>query len=193
MSISLQKILKENGLGVIVIILLIAFGVYTLSTYLTGKGSFGMERMDSTPNQAYNNTPNGSGPSPSGGMVHGARENIGQNEVFSSVNGLQTSMPQTQDSSMQAGIQNPSELLPLDNNGEWSKLTPDGAGIYANINTLKAGYNIGIDTIGSSRRNMNLQIRSEQPNPQVYVGPWNMSTIQPDFMRPPLEIGQGGQ
>jgi len=190
MSISLQKILKENGLGVIVIILLIAFGVYSLSSYLTGKGSFGTERMDSTPNQAYSNSSSGSG---SGGMVHGSSENIGQNEVFSSVNGLQTSMPQTQGSSMQTGIQNSAELLPLDNNSEWSKLTPDGAGIYANINTLKAGYNIGIDTIGSSRRNMNLQIRSEQPNPQVYVGPWNMSTIQPDFMRPPLEIGQGGQ
>jgi len=188
MSNSLQKILKENGLGVIVIILLIAFGVYSLSSYLTGKGSFGTERMDSTPNAAYSN-----GSSAPGGSVNAARENIGQNEVYSSVNGLQTSMPMSQQSAMQTGIQNPAELLPADSNSEWSKLTPDGAGIYANINTLKAGYNIGIDTIGSSRRNMNLQIRSETPNPQVYVGPWNMSTITPDFMRPPLEIGQGGQ
>jgi hypothetical protein len=188
MSISLQKILKENGLGVIVIILLIAFGVYSLSSYLTGKGSFGTERMDSTPNQAYAN-----GSQAPGGLVRPAQENLGQNEVFSSVNGLQTSMPMSQQSSMQTGIQNPAELLPLDSNSEWSKMTPDGAGVYANINTLKAGYNIGIDTIGSSRRNMNLQIRSEAPNPQVYVGPWNMSTITPDLMRPPLEIGQGGQ
>jgi len=54
---------------------------------------------------------------------------------------------------------------------------------------LKAGYHYGIDTIGSSLRNANLQIRSEPPNPQVYVGPWQNSTITPDFMRVPLEIG----
>ena len=38
-----------------------------------------------------------------------------------------------------------------------------------------------------------LQIRSEPPNPQVNVGPWNLSTVEPDFLRPPLELGQGGQ
>ena len=191
MSISLQKILKENGLGVIVIILLIAFGVYSLSSYLTGKGSFGTERMDGAPNQAYNNGSTGS--QADTGLVRPAAENLGQNEVFASVNGLQTSMPMSQQSSMQTGIQNPAELLPLDSNSDWQTMAPDGAGVYANINTLKAGYNIGIDTIGSSRRNMNLQIRSETPNPQTYIGPWNMSTITPDFMRPPLEIGQGGK
>jgi hypothetical protein len=42
-------------------------------------------------------------------------------------------------------------------------------------------------------RNANLQIRSEPPNPQMTVGPWNQSTIEPDFMRPPLEIGSGPQ
>jgi hypothetical protein len=25
------------------------------------------------------------------------------------------------------------------------------------------------------------------------VGPWNLSTIESDFMRPPLEIGSGSQ
>jgi len=42
-------------------------------------------------------------------------------------------------------------------------------------------------------RNANLQIRSEPPNPQLSVGPWNQSTITPDFLRPPLELGQGVQ
>jgi len=58
---------------------------------------------------------------------------------------------------------------------------------------LKAGYHIGIDTIGQTLRNANLQIRSEPPNPQLYVGPWNNTTISPDFMRPPLEIGSASQ
>jgi len=25
------------------------------------------------------------------------------------------------------------------------------------------------------------------------VGPWNQTTIEPDFMRPPLQIGSGAQ
>jgi len=58
---------------------------------------------------------------------------------------------------------------------------------------LKAGYHIGIDTVGQTLRNANLQIRSEPPNPQINVGPWNASTISPDTMRVPLELGQGGQ
>jgi len=63
----------------------------------------------------------------------------------------------------------------------------------SNINLLKAGYHIGIDTVGQSLRNANLQIRSEPPNPQVNTGIWQQSTITPDFMRPPLEVGQGTQ
>ena len=50
-----------------------------------------------------------------------------------------------------------------------------------------------IDTVGQSLRNANLQIRSEPPNPQLNVGPWNQSTIESDFLRPPLEIGCGSQ
>jgi len=68
-----------------------------------------------------------------------------------------------------------------------------GQGDLANINLLKAGYHIGIDTVGQSLRNANLQIRSEPPNPQVNTGPWNASTITHDFLRPSLEIGQGTQ
>ena len=89
--------------------------------------------------------------------------------------------------------QNPADLLPKDTNSQWAQLNPAGKGDLANINLLKAGYHIGIDTIGQTLRNANLQIRSEPPNPQVNVGPWNASTITPDFMRPSLELGQGGQ
>jgi hypothetical protein len=58
---------------------------------------------------------------------------------------------------------------------------------------LKAGYHIGIDTVGQTLRNANLQIRSEPPNPQMSVGPWNNTTIESDFMRAPFEIGSGAQ
>jgi hypothetical protein len=38
-------------------------------------------------------------------------------------------------------------------------------------------------------RNPNLQLRSEPPNPQLKVSPWNQTTIESDLNRRPLEIG----
>jgi hypothetical protein len=68
-----------------------------------------------------------------------------------------------------------------------------GKGELANINLLKAGYHVGINTVGQSLRNANLQVRSEPPNPQLDVGPWHKSTIEPDYTRRALEIGGGGE
>lgn len=90
-------------------------------------------------------------------------------------------------------VPDPSELLPKDENNQWSRLNPAGAGDLENINLLKAGYHAGIDTVGSSLRNANLQVRSEPPNPTNKVSPWLNSTIEPDLMRQPLEIGCGPQ
>uniref|UniRef100_A0A6C0F658 Minor capsid protein P11 C-terminal conserved region domain-containing protein n=1 Tax=viral metagenome TaxID=1070528 RepID=A0A6C0F658_9ZZZZ len=117
----------------------------------------------------------------------------GNNEVFASVSGIQTSTQGIPSSCNKPNIQNPADLLPKDSNDGWAQLNPVGKGDLANVNLLKAGYHIGIDTIGQTLRNANLQIRSEPPNPQLNVGPWNLSTIEPDFMRVPLEIGQGTQ
>ena len=56
-------------------------------------------------------------------------------------------------------------------------------------NFLTAGYHVGINTVGQTRRNANYQLRSDPPNPQQPVSPWNISTIEPDLNRRPLEIG----
>ena len=88
---------------------------------------------------------------------------------------------------------NPEELLPADQNNEWSKLNPVGTGDLNNVNLLKAGYHTGIDTVGSSLRNANLQIRSEHPNPTTNVSPWMNTTIESDTMRVPLELGSRNQ
>ena len=185
---ALQKIFKENSVSVVVAILLIGYGVYYYTSYLSMKGSSGSEYMNGNTNKAYvnNNNVNGDGASVQPAMPQG------QNEVYSSANGIQTSMPGAPSTCNTANIQNPSELLPKDKNSQWAQLNPSGKGELANVNLLRAGYHIGIDTIGQSLRNANLQIRSEPPNPQLYVGPWNQTTIEPDFMRPPLEIGAGG-
>ena len=181
MAISLRKIWNDYGAGSIVVLLLLAYGVNILVNYLYSKGNAGNEMMNSNMNRAYQN--NNVRPS----------EPLGQNEVFSSANGIQSSQPNMSSSCSQPSIQNPADLLPKDTNGEWAQLNPAGKGELANINLLKSGYHIGIDTIGQSLRNANLQIRSEPPNPQLNVGPWNLSTISSDTMRVPFEIGSGSQ
>lgn len=191
MSISLKKLWNDYGIGAILVLIIIAYVVSLFANYLSSKGSYGYESNATMPQQYKNvagqDTPNGSGYN----VV--ASDPSGHNEVFSSANGLQSSMPGVPASCSQPNIQNPSELLPKDTNSQWAQLNPSGKGELANVNLLKAGYHIGIDTIGQTLRNANLQIRSEPPNPQLYVGPWNQSTIEPDFMRPPLEIGSGPQ
>lgn len=72
------------------------------------------------------------------------------------------------------------DLLPLDANSKWAELNPQCAGDLQDQNYLTAGYHIGINTVGQSMRNANLQLRYEPPNPQVPVSPWSISTIEPD-------------
>ena len=119
---------------------------------------------------------------------------LGQNEVYASASGMATSSQGLPPSCNKASAASPGDLLPKDANNEWAKLNPSGGADFKNNgNLLKAGYHTGIDTIGSSLRNANLQVRSEPPNPQTKVSPWGNSTIEPDLMRVPLEIGCGSQ
>ena len=83
----------------------------------------------------------------------------------------------------------PSELLPKDMNSIWAEQNPMGPGSLKGKNFLSAGALIGVNTVGQSLRNANLQIRSEPPNPQVPVSIFNQSTIQPDISHRPLEVG----
>lgn len=82
---------------------------------------------------------------------------------------------------------NPVDLLPQDLNNQWAQVNPTGAGDIQGKNFLSAGALIGVNTVGQSLRNANQQLRSEPANPQVQVGPWQQSTIEPDMNRRPLE------
>jgi hypothetical protein len=117
----------------------------------------------------------------------------GQNEVFASVNGESSSSQGMPPNSMRQQVVNPDDLLPKDENSQWAQLNPRGNGELNNVNLLQAGYLYGINTVGSSLRNANLQLRSEPPNPQAQVSPWLNTTIEPDLMRTPLELGHGPQ
>ena len=90
-------------------------------------------------------------------------------------------------------IANPNELLPADQNSQWAALNPVNMS-QGNIiagDMLQAGYHIGLDTIGQTLKNANLQLRSDPIIPKQNVGPWNQSTYEPDLARVPLEIGCG--
>jgi len=90
-------------------------------------------------------------------------------------------------------IANPNELLPTDQNSQWAALNPVNMsqGNILNGDMLQAGYHIGLDTIGQSMKNANLQLRSDPIIPKQDVGPWNQSTYEPDYARVPLEVGYG--
>lgn len=82
----------------------------------------------------------------------------------------------------------PSDLLPSDRNSDWAQLNPSVSdGMTPDL--LQAGYHIGLDTVGQTLRNANLQLRSDPIIPKQDVGPWMQSTIEPDLGRVPLEIG----
>jgi hypothetical protein len=118
-----------------------------------------------------------------------ASEELGHNETQQAVTGLgrtpATCYPQQK--------LKPEDLLPTDESKaiqEFNIAKPVGEGILQGVNMLDSTYHVGINTVGQSLRNANLQLRSEPPNPQVNVSPWMNTTIGPDLPRRPLEIGE---
>lgn len=182
---NLQKTIKAHHLLTILGIIVV---IYALSQYSGRKGSL----SDGYTNNSRNVMSNGNMAMMNNGVAMPANP-AGQNEVFSSVTDIKTSSYGLPPSCSRGTISDPADLLPKDTNSQWAQLNPAGGADFKNVNLLKAGYNIGIDTVGSSLRNANLQVRSEPPNPTTIVSPWSNTTIEPDLMRAPLEIGCGSQ
>jgi hypothetical protein len=185
-----KNLLKNMKSHYIISVVAIVILGYAIMQYSKQKGSI----ADGFSGYAYDSSATNPESTKQMGNSGGARpaEPAGQNEVYASVSGINTSnagLP----SSMKASVTNPSDLLPKDSNSAWAEFNPAGKGDLKNVSLLKAGYHIGIDTIGSSLRNANLQERSEPPNPTTSVSPWMNTTIEPDLMRAPLEIGSGRQ
>ena len=183
---SLKKLFNENGVVSFIVLIVILYALSTFYKYFASKGSYssseGAELMKPENKNKSSDDPNAPLAVSSHAGIQPADEKPNE---YSLVNETQTMTAQQTSSS--------SDLLPIDGNNQWAQLSPAGAGELQGINLLKSGYHIGIDTIGQTLRNANLQIRSEPPNPQINVGPWNQSTISPDLMRTPLELGVGSQ
>lgn len=116
-----------------------------------------------------------------------ASEPLGKNEMSLPVQFNRTPSQCYPQNTLTAG-----DLLPSEESKEISEFNqnyPIGEGVLKGINFLSSGYHIGVNTVGQSLRNANLQLRSEPPNPKMETGPWNTSTITGDPYRRPLEIG----
>ncbi len=83
----------------------------------------------------------------------------------------------------------PKDLLPQGKEEEieqWDENNPAQEGILKGVNFLDAGFHVGVNTVGQSLRNANLNLRAEPPNPRVQVSPWLNTTIDQDLTRKPL-------
>ena len=170
----LSRFLGKRWIPIVVIIVICA----VLLFYSSSKSSV-LDRMDTgyahAPQQQHHHQPQqqmpvGGGAGAAGTAVQGA-----------AAQGGFTMQP----------VANPSDLLPQDSNSQWASLNPLGGGNVAMPDLLSAGYHIGLDTIGQTLKNANLQLRSDPIIEKKDIGPWNQSTYEPDYGRVPLEVGHG--
>ena len=81
------------------------------------------------------------------------------------------------------------DLLPNENGyASWGDAAPETNALEGR-NFLESGHHFGINTVGQSLRNANVQLRSDPSIPQVDVGPWLQSTIDQDTNKRQFEIG----
>jgi hypothetical protein len=177
----LEKTLRANHILVILGAIVLVYAVYTYS-----------DQKFVVPYEPLQGEANGR---PNAPLVASQQSNpvaSGGANGFTSLDGM-TSQGAAPAGATNLPVANPSDLLPRDTNNQWGSLNPSGSGDLLGQNLLSATFLTGIDTIGNTMKNANLQLRSEPPNPQLNVGPWNQSTFAPDLMRTPLELGCGGQ
>jgi len=201
------KSLAKNHTVLFTIVAAVAL-MYVMKNYSNGKGLGGVSGMASNDfsekgsdikfNARNPPQPGGANGAPTGNCGQGNNyhpsSGLGRNETNARVSGIATSSFGMPPSCAKQAVVDPRQLLPKDSNNSFSQMNPGGAGDIQNVSLLKAGYHIGINTVGQSLRNSNLQIRSEPANPQLNIGPWNQTTIGPDLARRSLEVGcHGGQ
>jgi len=174
---SLEKFIKSQTFFIVLalVVLVIGFNYYSNNKSSLLSGFTSLETAPKTENPSVSENVS----------IQGVSESSDFGAPISGISG-----PSIQNSNCSSKqISNPADLLPKDTNSEWAQLNPNGVGDLQNISLLNAGQHIGINTVGTSLRNANLQVRSEPIIPKISVGPWSNSTIEPDCARPKLEIG----
>ncbi len=172
---SLSNFTKSNGMWIFVIIVVL-FVIWVLMSYSNNKKMVKDTFQDSN-SPTYGSSMRNAAP------VSSASAPI--------LNTSSPVAPNAVSSSKGQPVANPQDLLPKDKNSQWAALNPVNNGNPQIPDLLQAGNLIGLDTISSTLKIANLQLRSDPVIPRKDVGPWNQSTVEPDLGRVPLEIGQG--
>ena len=175
---SLTNFFKSDNAKWIFVLIVVCIVFYSLMNYSQGKGmvldamtsvkpseSLGNEVMDTTPKKSLGTT---------AATVDESASIVPENSEYKSVD---TAVP--------------SDLLPTDKNSEFSNLNPANSGKPDMPDLLQAGTLIGVDTIGQTLRNANLQLRSDPVIEKVTVSPFLNSTIEPNMSQVPFELGCG--
>lgn len=173
--VSLSNLTKSGGTWIIVI-LVVAFLIWALMSYTDnkkgGKDSFQQN-----------------GPIAAGSPVLAGAAPV--NQAAPIVSSAPVTKPSGSCGYSGQPVANPQDLLPKDQNSQWAALNPVNNGNPQIPDLLQAGNLIGLDTIGQTLKNANLQLRSDPIIPKKDIGPWNQSTYEPDLARVPLELGCG--
>tara|TARA_Y100000816_G_scaffold286143_1_gene266805 strand:- start:9563 stop:10102 length:540 start_codon:yes stop_codon:yes gene_type:complete len=166
---SFKKLMSDYGLGVIIILLLVAFGISTFSDYLTSKMT------------GVNHDSEGMwGGDDSEGPVEGMPEDDAQSMQMPEEDGMTGSTVEGManlGSEHSAPDSKPSDFLPSGSSTD----TPVGAPTItgaAGSNLLSAGHHLGLPGSDAPIRNGNLSLRPDPPIPSVDTGPFNKSTIE---------------
>ena len=178
----LEKMVKPHHIVILIGIVVVGFALmqYSEKKDLLTQGYTGASSAPVVKNTQHMQQSAGS--SPVGAMASTGGEQV------ASVSGMNGPNVVSPPNCNPTPTLNPADLLPKDSNSEWAQMNPGSL----SQNFLQASAQIkSIDTVGGSLRNANLQVRSEPPNPQKNVSPWLNTTIEPDLMRQPLEIGCG--
>jgi hypothetical protein len=187
MAVALPKFLKNMSATQVLGLLAVVVLGYVLYTYSLRKGSSkdSMKNSGSSSNStSLPPVPTLSQNVPTGGNVEPSVA-FNQMDSYATVAGVETTNNYS-GKGVSKAVMDPAELLPRDENSEWAKLNPVSTGDLMNVSLLKAGWNHGVNTVGQSLKNANLQLRPDPTIPQMSVGPWNNSTIEPDINRRPL-------
>jgi len=186
----LPKVLKkltENHMVLCTVLVSVAL-IYFINNYSSSKSVVNEGNKNQGDNGSLTNEGGGAPTNAGKGCNNGNYKATGAaSHRFASASGMETNKHGLPSSCNKQGNVDPSQLLPSGGNNAFSSMNPSCGGDVKDISLLKAGHHIGINTIGNSLRNPNLQIRSEPANPMVKVSPWMQSTITPDTMRKSLE------
>ena len=145
---------------------------YLVSSYSSAKGvvSEGMDQLKGALGVQ--------GPLADGGPLAKMAYSTGGNEQPSE--SLQGRHPASQSTYTESTL-SPGELLPKGELGaSWAAVNPASVGDLKGQNFLDAGYhtNTALAGVSQTNRNASWDVRSEQPNPQVKVGPFLNTTIE---------------